>query len=160
MVLEKVISGAQTGSDQAGLFAAKDYGIPTGGTVPFNCRTTNGCRPELMEEYGLDETNSSGYTDRTRANVKNSDGTIILVEKDSTSGTKITQKFARLEKKHCLLIHINEPEMTPQEVYDWLVENEIGILNVAGNSARSAPEIYEKVVRFMSQVFSIHQNGF
>jgi hypothetical protein len=33
-MLERVISGGQTGADQAGLAAAKRLGVPTGGFMP------------------------------------------------------------------------------------------------------------------------------
>jgi hypothetical protein len=50
-MLEKVISGAQVGSDISGLRAAKTLGIPTGGTMPYGYRTKAGNRPEYALEY-------------------------------------------------------------------------------------------------------------
>jgi len=35
-MVEKVISGGQTGVDRMGLEVAKELGIPTGGTAPPN----------------------------------------------------------------------------------------------------------------------------
>lgn len=55
LLLEKVISGGQTGADQAGLKAAKKCGIPTGGFIPPRFVTSNGPSPWLGEEYGLVE---------------------------------------------------------------------------------------------------------
>jgi hypothetical protein len=46
-VLTKVISGGQTGADQAGWRAARAFGIPTGGWMPLEFRTERGPCPEL-----------------------------------------------------------------------------------------------------------------
>ncbi|MFZ8324119.1 YpsA SLOG family protein, partial [Staphylococcus aureus] len=42
MKLKKVISGGQTGADQAGLRAGKAAGLETGGMVPKGCLTDDG----------------------------------------------------------------------------------------------------------------------
>ena len=39
---EKVISGGQTGADQAGLVAAARFAIPTGGWMPHGFETAEG----------------------------------------------------------------------------------------------------------------------
>ena len=52
----KIISGGQTGADQAGLAAAKRLGIPTGGFFSKGFLTEAGPRPDLAAEYRLEET--------------------------------------------------------------------------------------------------------
>jgi len=42
--LEMVISGGQTGADRGGLIAAKELGIPTGGTAPLGYKTEAGMK--------------------------------------------------------------------------------------------------------------------
>ena len=54
-MVRKIISGGQTGADQAGLAVAKRLGIPTGGFVPKGFLTEAGPRPDLAAEYGLEE---------------------------------------------------------------------------------------------------------
>jgi hypothetical protein len=51
-MLECVISGFQTGADIAGIFAARDHGIPAGGAVPRGFLTEDGPRPDYAELYG------------------------------------------------------------------------------------------------------------
>jgi hypothetical protein len=53
-MIEKLISGGQTGADRAGLEAAKALGIATGGTAPKGWRIenpdgTSGSDPSLAE---------------------------------------------------------------------------------------------------------------
>ena len=46
-MIDRVISGGQTGADQAGWRAAKASGIPTGGWMPKGFLTEDGPRPEF-----------------------------------------------------------------------------------------------------------------
>ena len=46
-MIERVISGGQTGADQAGLAVAKRLGIPTGGCMPKGWLTEAGPRPDF-----------------------------------------------------------------------------------------------------------------
>jgi len=48
-MLERVISGGQTGADQAGWRAARASGIPTGGAMPGGFLTEDGARPDFAE---------------------------------------------------------------------------------------------------------------
>lgn len=50
-MIEKVISGAQTGADVAGLKAAKACDILTGGFIPKRYKTLDGPKPEYEELY-------------------------------------------------------------------------------------------------------------
>ena len=54
-MIEKVISGGQTGADEAGLFAAKEFGIKTGGWMPRKFLNERGENPEYAELYGIQE---------------------------------------------------------------------------------------------------------
>jgi hypothetical protein len=88
-MLEKVITGGQTGADQAAWRAAKAFGIPTGGAMPLGFKTEDGPRPEFAEMYGAVEMPTTSYASRTRQNVKDSDATLWLGETDSP-GAKAT----------------------------------------------------------------------
>lgn len=72
----KVISGGQTGIDQIALEEAASLGIKTGGTACKGWYTETGPKPDL-EKYGLIQCSTPGYPARTRANVRNSNITII-----------------------------------------------------------------------------------
>ncbi len=56
MTLREIISGGQTGADQAGLYVGKMLGLKTGGVAPPHFMTHEGPNPELLrDEYGLVE---------------------------------------------------------------------------------------------------------
>jgi hypothetical protein len=66
MGIKKVISGGQTGADQAALDAAIELGIPHGGWVPLGRLTEKG---RLSSRYKMQEINAIDYDQRTELNV-------------------------------------------------------------------------------------------
>jgi hypothetical protein len=78
LAIERVIGGGQTGADQAGWRAAHAAGIATGGSMPRGFLTEQGPRPEFAEMFGAVELDSPDYPPRTRANVCDSDGTLVF----------------------------------------------------------------------------------
>jgi hypothetical protein len=82
-VLDRVVSGGQTGADQAGWRAARALGIVTGSRMPEGFLTEAGPRPEFAELFGAVELPGGGYPERTRANVRNSDATVWFGNPDS-----------------------------------------------------------------------------
>ena len=136
MHLEMIISGGQTGADQAGLFAAKKYKIKTGGFAPEGWKTLTGPNPELLQDtFGLAELRGGGYKQRTWANVIISDGTIRFAVSFNTGGERCTRQAI----KYCNRPHFDidlkiEDEEETERAADWIKKNSIFVLNVAGNS--------------------------
>ena len=81
--IRKIISGGQTGADQAALDFAIDRGIPHGGWVPKGRKTETGMLPE---KYQLKEMETASYSKRTEQNVIDSDGTFIISHGTLTGG--------------------------------------------------------------------------
>jgi hypothetical protein len=138
MVLKiKVISGGQTGADQGGLAGAKEAGCTTGGTAPQNFITQEGPNPNLKNIYGLveGEPDPRVYPKRTKKNVLDSTGTVLFGH--SSPGYNLTLKYCRENNK----AYIENP--TPEQLADWMTENAINILNVAGNREHKHPGTYE-----------------
>lgn len=148
----KVISGGQTGADQAGLRAAKACGLPTGGWLPKGCRTLDGPRPDLLTEYGMQEHTSDRYPPRTELNVKDSGGTIRFARTFSSPGEKCTLKAIKWYNRPWLDVNIEKP-LDPEEVLSWIKKHDIKVLNIAGNSEQTAPGIEEFVFDYLSGVF-------
>src|SRR5210317_1476146 len=129
----KVISGGQTGADQAGLYAAKEVGWETGGYAPKGWRTQGEPAPQLMALFGVQEHFKYEYPPRTELNVKNSDCTFRLAHNFNSPGEKCTLKFIKKHGKPCMDININDP-VNPFIVAKWLKLNKYEIINIAGNS--------------------------
>ena len=80
----KIVSGGQTGVDRAGLEAAIALGLPYGGWVPKGRLAEDGVVP--LKYVGMQEHTSSNYAVRTKANVRDSDATLIIAPSLPLSG--------------------------------------------------------------------------
>ena len=78
-------SGGQTGVDRGALDAALALGAPYGGYCPINRLSEDGRIPDI---YQLTE-KGEGYLERTRANVSESDATLIISPTPLRSGTDL-----------------------------------------------------------------------
>ena len=136
----KIISGGQTGVDTIGLQVAKELGIETGGKAPKGFLREEGYDKEDIASYGLEEitdeeqadyTKRTGkkdpYTGRTELNVRNSDGTVYFNVGSDTAGLIATRRSAKEWNKP----FIENP--TAEELRQWIKDNNIKTLNVAGN---------------------------
>lgn len=150
--LERVISGGQTGADRAGLIAARAAGLPAGGWMPLGFRADDGDHPEFAQRFGCEEMDSRKYPPRTAMNVKMSDGTLRFATNWDSAGERLTFKLCEKYGKPYLDVTPGG-ETTPAEVAAWIAAQGIRILNVAGNSERTAPGIQEFVVEFLEAVF-------
>jgi hypothetical protein len=139
--LVKIISGAQTGADQAGLRAGKALGYVTGGTMPHNFLTEDGLHPEFASLYSVVELSNGSYSERTRANVIDSDGTIWFGDPTSPGGV-LTLKYCRLFKKPRLVLTLVAPQVDYAiEVQQWVRSYHIKVVNIAGNRESKTPGI-------------------
>ena len=151
-MIEKIISGGQTGADQGGLEAGKELGIKTGGTAPMGWRTEAGPAEELLKGYGLAECVLPGYSARTQMNVLNSDGTIIFGDFYSP-GTKLTTKYCDVTLKPLYRVcREDNPIIERQDFLNWLEKYSVKVLNVAGNRESKNPGIQERVKSFLVKV--------
>ena len=75
-MLNRIVTGGQTGADQAGWRVARAFGIATGGWMPLGFLTEDGPRPEFAELYGAMEMPTASYRARTERNVRDSDATL------------------------------------------------------------------------------------
>lgn len=147
--VRKIISGGQTGADQAGLIVARELKIETGGSVPKGWKTEAGPAPWLAE-YGCKETNDDGYRVRTEKNVRDASGTIIFGG-TQTPGSRLTVDFCRQHRKVFTVVSFGNPLLKPREellrginkVKLFLELYDITTLNVAGSRESRKPGIGE-----------------
>ena len=149
--VKKIISGAQTGADYAGLVAAKMFGLETGGWIPKGYRTLEGPRPNYKVEFGIQEHSSSYYPPRTFLNVKESCGTVRFATDFNSSGEICTMKAITQYNKPWFDVDFSKDSSI--EFKSWLKCNCIKVLNVAGNSEKTSPGITNKVIEFFKKVF-------
>lgn len=154
-MIEKVISGGQTGVDIAGLKAAKTVGIPTGGYMPYNCRTLDGPKPEYVQEYGIDVIPTTSYPARTLLNVQDSDFTIRIARDWQSPGERLTAKYLREERKPCFDVHLVDIDnpLVMLSLVRKILDDDYRVINIAGNSEQTCPGIEEVAYEFLLKVF-------
>ena len=148
--IEKIISGGQTGVDRAALDVAMELGIPCGGWCPQGRRAEDG---RIPERYPLQEASSKEYPVRTRLNVEDSDGTLVLTAGNPTGGTALTLKLARQLHKPFLLVDLAR-DASPSVLRPWLQENHIGVLNIAGPREGESSGIYGQASAFLRKALT------
>jgi len=137
--LKKIISGMQKNVDQYGIEAAKELGIDYGGTVNKGFKVVpEGSNSPNFQEFvnsgKWEEIESQSYPDRTKANAQNADGTVWFGKTGTDSaGHNATKKYSGNKP------WIENP--TDKELRQWLIDNNIETLNVAGNRSYGTEEL-------------------
>lgn len=148
MMVERIISGGQTGVDRAALDVALALGIPCGGWCPKGRLAEDGVVPDY---YPLQEADSPRYPVRTALNVRDADATLILTRGEPDRGTALTRDLALRYKKPLFVVDLDNPAK-PTEVSKWLRDNKVAVLNVAGPRLSSAPEIDTQAAMFLRKL--------
>jgi len=144
--LFKIVSGGQTGVDRAALDVAIKLEINYGGWCPKGRKAEDGIIPI---NYQMSETASDDYSERTKLNIRDSDGTLIFVPSmpiKVTDGTILSINEVNDKHKPYFIMDLsNEFDIRTCTLFrDWISENNIRTLNVAGPRESQAPGIHNK----------------
>jgi len=152
----KIISGAQTGVDRAALDAAMELNIPCGGWRPQARKAEDGM---ISEKYPVKELAGADYRKRTRQNVIDSDGTVIIYFSYLSGGTEHTVLLCIKEQKPYFLIDADEltASRAAEKLQNFVKKYSVSVLNVAGPRASGEPKAYDYSKRMISKFIKIHQ---
>ncbi|MBF0127696.1 MAG: putative molybdenum carrier protein [Magnetococcales bacterium] len=145
----KIISGGQTGVDRAALDFALTEKIAVGGWCPKGRRSDDG---PISSHYPLRETSSTDYRQRTRLNILESDGTLILHRGHLSGGTLLTVEWAIALKKDHQVVNMNR-NADLVAIREWMEACQIATLNVAGPRESGNEGIYRQALAFMRALF-------
>jgi hypothetical protein len=149
-MIARIVSGGQSGVDRAALDFAIARGIAHGGWCPRGRRSETGRIPDL---YQLTETESSAYPVRTEMNVLDSDGTLIIARGPPQGGTRRTLDLCVEHAKPAFVADLQAP-LGPQAFAQWVRDNRIGVLNVAGPRESEAPGIGKEAQEALQALFA------
>lgn len=141
--------------DRAALDVALALGLPCGGFCPRGRRAEDGPIPPL---YPLVETKSAHYAERTWANVRSADATLILSPLPLTGGTLLTRKACLSLGKPFLVVnpgHLQEA----CALRGWLEAKRVRVLNVAGPRESQVPGIYRLAREFLLELLQAKGQG-
>lgn len=151
----KIVSGAQTGVDRAALDFAIEVGLDYGGWIPKGRRAEDGKIPDRY--IGMKESQLSGYPARTRANISDSDATVIFVSGpiNDEPGCLLTVKLCRELMKPFYVINLNGSNVATAAnlLWTWLLEHRPSVLNVAGTRGSMKPDV-EKVKAILKRALA------
>jgi hypothetical protein len=153
-MLQKIVSGGQTGADRAALDVASKLNISHGGWVPKGRLAEDG---PISEKYQLKEMTTDCYPARTEQNVIDSDGTLIIARGKLTGGTDYTREMTLKHKKQLLGIDLNLTGHyeAASLVASWIRLQQVEVLNVAGPRASEDPAIYSDVQKILKNAIQI-----
>ena len=100
------------------------------------------------------ETPSTGYSQRTRWNVRDADGTVIFsVSRVLRGGSKLTKKWAlKLGKP---VLHLSSAQRShARKLRNFVIDHEIRVLNVAGPRASEEPTVVALVTDIFDQAWT------
>jgi hypothetical protein len=157
MKIKKVISGGQTGVDIAALKVAQNLNIDTGGWAPPELQNEAGKIPAFYNLHPTPNEHSSeapniGRSQRTEWNVRDSDGTLVILPQKEFSdpGTSFTIQIAKRLEKPFFIIFLDK-EIPKYRFGEWLIENQIQILNIAGPAESS----FNRIESMSTEAFEI-----
>lgn len=154
-MIEKVVSGGQTGVDRAALDVAIAAGIACGGWCPRGRIAEDGPIPDF---YPLKETKRRGYIERTRLNVEESDGTLIITEGAPAGGTERALEHAERIGKPVLIVELGDElggaGADLARARDWVAENGIRVVNIAGPRESTSGGIYDLAAAFLQRLLT------
>lgn len=148
-MLRKIVSGGQTGVDRAALDVARRLRLSYGGWCPKGRRAEDG---PLPKRYRLRETLSRNYGQRTRWNVRDSDGTLIVNQGQLDGGTMLTMRLARETFSKPIFVQQLEKRMNVERFRAWLVRHRIRTLNVAGPRERKRPGVQAEAAKALAKL--------
>lgn len=142
----RIVSGGQTGVDRAALDAALALNVPCGGWCPAGRRAEDG---RIAARYPLTETAGVAYSERTLANVRDSEATLILNcghSKAESPGAALTAKVAADLERPLFVATValgGGGDECLSEICASIGAHKISVLNIAGPRESECPGIYD-----------------
>jgi hypothetical protein len=149
-MIEKIVTGGESGAEQEAWAAARRAGVATGGYMRRGFATEDGPTPRLGALYGAIEFPLDEPT-RARANLRRADAMLWLGDPLSDEGRAAIGACRDAGKPFLPA----QPGLTlVADVVSWLVVFEVKTLVVASSPASRVPELGANAGQFLDQVLA------
>lgn len=154
-MLKKIISSGETGAARGALDAAIRLDIPHGGW------TIQGRAVEdiiLPTEYRLEEIAGDRWIDAERQNIFDADGTLIVSHDRMSRRIETIRDMADSLARPWLHIDftVTGAFEAAQTLNEWVIEKDVGTLNVAGSRASSDPRLQRATADLLEAFYYLH----
>jgi len=108
-MLKKIVTGGQTGVDRSALDVAIELNYKYGGWCPRGRKAEDGII-DPIKYVNLEETSTDHYPQRTEFNVRDSDGTLIIMNGNEDAmgrGTKLTVNMTKKHQKPLFIVYFS-----------------------------------------------------
>lgn len=155
-MIKKIVSGGQAGVDQAALEAAVGNNIAVGGWCTIG-EVEGG--DDIAEKYSLQEFKNLSPNEKTKLNIRFSDGTLVIVPswpmpEQIKDGTILTIATVTTLNRPCLIIDLSDKRDDVNKMVTWIKDNNIKILNIAGPREVSSPGIHDLAYKLLNKCFA------
>jgi hypothetical protein len=151
-MINKIISGGESGVEQAALDIAMKMDIARGGWITSRQKEELG---KKSERYGLSEMPDVNYVRVAEHNVSDSNGVLIISRGELVSNAALHQRIAQKINRPCLRIDLNKTTefQAAEQISTWITENRIRILNIIGSEESDQSRFYDITYNILETVF-------
>lgn len=147
-MIRKIISGGQTGVDRSALDFSLQNNIHCGGWCPKDRIAEDGI---IDIKYPLKETTEKPPIYRTKLNIEDADGTLIIFSNKMDKGTSHTLNHVQEINSPVYLVDLAKP-FSKHKFAEWICSNRIKTLNIAGPRESNSPGIYKQTLAFLENL--------
>ncbi len=146
-MIERIVTGGQTGAEQGAWRAARRAGIATGGYMPRGFQTEAGPAPGLGQLHGAVEFPFDDAR-RVRANLRRADALLWFGDPESAEAR---EAFAACQELSRPWYVVDVGFTPPGKAAGWLEVFQIGVLVVSGDRESARPGVAAAAESFLGQ---------
>jgi len=154
-MIRKIISCGESGAGQAALDAAIKLEKPHGG---WGFSSGDGDTDQLPEQYHIREIKGDERVEAVRQNLIDSDGTLLMSHGELSRFSDQVRVIAIDFNHPWLHVDLNDTSAfsAAQTINQWVIQQNIEILHVAGARMDRDPNIYQATLDILEAFFYLH----